>query len=276
MNQLRKIRKNKDIAEQKIKKAKSSILKLSIIMLNFIFATFAWFTYTKILNPAVDVDVSTWKIDFKDNTESLNNAMQFEINNFYPGMEDSSKELTIENLGERPANITYEVTQLKILGQEYQIKEGTGNEQYTVYKSVEPVYKKDESGNVILDGNGNQIVEEYIIKLLNDSNTYPFEIILKHVAQMDVPHPDYPEQNIGRFEMRFTWPYEITELPEVLPSDMPEDMSNEEKLKELNLRKTQLDTQWGIDIAEYYKNQNADNDEQIIEITLQVIVKQII
>ena len=38
-------------------------------MLNFIFATFAWFTYTKILNPAVDVDVSTWKIDFKDNSD---------------------------------------------------------------------------------------------------------------------------------------------------------------------------------------------------------------
>ena len=86
-------------------------------MLNFIFATFAWFTYTMILNPTVDVNVSAWKIDFKDDTATLGSSMSFEIGKFYPGMDEEnfSKQLNIINLGDRPAGIEYEITNFKIL-----------------------------------------------------------------------------------------------------------------------------------------------------------------
>lgn len=278
MNQLRRFRKNKDVTSQKIKKVKSTTLKLAIIMLNFVFATFAWFTYTRILNPSVDVNISSWQIDFKDNTATLGSDMQFEVGNFYPGMDDYTKSLEIVNLGERPASIDYEISQIEILGQEYQIKETVqaDDSEYTLYKSVEEVYKKDAGGNILLDANDNPILEGYVIKLLNDSTKYPFEIILTYPAEINIPHPDYPDQNKGNFEICFTWPYDITVLPDVLPDDIEESLTDEQKLEELNLRKTILDTQWGYNIANFYEEQGEIRTKEVIEITLKVIAKQII
>ena len=278
MNQFRRFRKNKDVTIKRIKKVKSTTLKLALIMLNFIFATFAWFTYTMILNPAVDVHVSAWQIDFKDDATTLGSAMQFEVSNFYPGMNDYTKSLEIVNLGDRPASIDYEISKIQILGQEYQIKETVeaGDSEYTLYKSIEEVYKTDAGGNTVVDGEGNPIIEKYIIKLLNDSAKYPFELILTYSAEIGIAHPDYPEQNKGEFEICFTWPYEITTLPAVLPDDLEEGLTDEQKLEELNLRKTALDTQWGYDIANFYEAQGENPTEEVIEITLKVIAKQII
>lgn len=278
MNQLRRFRKNKDVTSKKIKKIKSTTLKLALIMLNFIFATFAWFTYTMILNPAVDVNVSAWKIDFKDDTATLGSSMSFEIGKFYPGMDEEnfSKQLNIINLGDRPAGIEYEITNFKILGQTYQIKETAQPEdtEYTVYKSVENIYKVDENGNQLTDNLGNPILDKYVVKLLNNSNKYPFEIMLTYSAQIEIPHPDYPEQNKGSFEIDFAWPYEITELPEDLAENMTEEEKNQ-MLQDLNSVKTVLDTKWGYDIANFYK-QHQEDDVPGIELTLKVIAKQMI
>lgn len=262
MNQLRRFRKNKEVTKKKIKKAKSTTLKLSLIMLNFIFATFAWFTYTMILNPYVDVNISAWQVDFKDNDSVLGTDMQFQVGNFYPGMDDYVKNIQIVNLGDRAASITYEIQQIKILGQEYQIKETpeTGDSEFTLYKSE----VTDTTTGL------------KTIKLLNDSSKYPFEIILIHSIMIDIENPDDVDQNKGKFEICFTWPYEITILPEVLPDDLPEGLTDEEKIEELNLRKTELDTQWGYNIANFYKTQSEGDTTQGIEITLQAIAKQII
>ena len=43
--------------------------------------------------------------------------------------------------------------------------------------------------------------EDKKVKILNDSNKYPFEILLTYSAQIEIPHPDYPEQNKGSFEI---------------------------------------------------------------------------
>lgn len=262
MNQLRRFRKNKDVTKKKINKAKSTTLKLSLIMLNFIFATFAWFTYTMILDSTVDVNVSAWQVDFKDNDSVLGTAMQFQVGTFYPGMDDFVKRIEIVNLGDRAANVEYEIQQIKILGQQYVIKETqeAGDSEFTLYKSE----TTDATTGL------------KTIKLLNDSSKFPFEIIIIHSIQIDIENPNDAEQNKGKFEVCFTWPYEITSLPEVLPSDLPEGLTDAEKIEELNSRKTALDTKWGYDIANFYKSQAEGNTTQGIEITLQAIAKQVI
>lgn len=262
MNQFRRFRKNKDVTKKKINKVKSTTLKLALIMLNFIFATFAWFTYTMILDPTVDVNLSAWQVDFKDDDSVLGTNMQFQVGTFYPGMEDYVKNIDIVNLGDRAASISYEIGELKILGQEYQIKEEAeeGDSEFTVYKSE----ITDTTTGI------------KTIKLLNNSSKFPFEIVLTHSTQIDIENPNDENQNKGYFEMRFTWPYEITQLPEVLPDDLSEDLTDEEKIEELNSRKTVLDTKWGYDIANFYNAQEEGETQQGIEITLQVIAKQII
>ena len=75
----------------------TSIVSLVLCIAMLAGTTFAWFTYVKILNPVVDVNISAWQVDFKDNENVLGTAMQFEVGKFYPGMNDYIKE--IENWG---------------------------------------------------------------------------------------------------------------------------------------------------------------------------------
>lgn len=265
MNQFRRLRKNKAVTKKKINKIKSATLKMSLIMLNFVFATFAWFTYTMVLDNTVDVNVSAWQIDFDDGWV-LGKDMSFSVGKFYPGMGDDNyaKSIEIVNLGDRAANIEYDIKELKILGKKYEIKK-------------EAVAGDDEDTTLYVGENIDTESGIKTIKLLNNSSKFPFEIQITHSIQIDIETPYDENQNKGFFEIRFIWPYEIATLPEILPNDLPEELTEEEKLEELNLRKTLLDTKWGYDIATFYDGQeNLEEDEQKqgIEITLQVIAKQ--
>ena len=188
--------------------------------------------------------------------------MQFEVGTFYPGMQDYVKEIEIENLGDRAASITYKADKIKILGQEYQIKKTVeeGDSEYTLYISE----TTDETAGV------------KVIKLLNDSSKYPFEITLTHSSEINIKNINDATQNKGSFEIRFSWPYEITTLPAVLPDDLEEGLTDEQILEELNKRKNTLDTTWGYRIANFYENQEEGDTTQGIEITLQAIAQQII
>lgn len=244
MNQVRRFRKNKDATKRKINKVKSTTLKLSLIMLNFIFATFAWFTYTIILDNKVDVNVSAWQVDFKDDTTILGNNMVFQVDNFYPGMTDIEKQINIENLGDRAAAIEYEISEIKILGQAYQVKKVAedGDSQYTLYCSE----------------NTNTTTGIKTIKLLNDTTKFPFEITINHSITIDIANPSNVNQNKGIFKICFTWPYEASGTEAEITA------------------KNSLDTSWGHDIATFYNSQVAGDTTQGIEISLKAIAKQII
>jgi len=241
MGGIRKLRRNKDKTIKKINKARSLFLKIALIMLNFIFATFAWFIYELTLDVDVDVKVSAWKIDFKQDETSLETEtdLVFDLANFYPGMQDFVKEIKLENLGERAASIDYEAKDLKILGTEYTIKETAtaGDPVNTVYVS-----KTVQSG-------------KNVVKLLNNSTKFPFEIILTYSQELATPSESDVDRNKGTFEIRLTWPYETTGDAD---------------------QKNLLDTKWGYDIANFYSNLPEGDDTSAIEITVKAIAKQII
>ena len=242
MSKIRKLRRNKNKTIKNINRIKSLIFKVALVMLNFIFATFAWFIFEMTLDVDVDVKVSTWKMDFKENNTSLETEVTFSLENFYPGMADFAKEIEIENLGERAATITYEISQLKILGEVYQVKEtaAAGDPENTVY-----IGKTIQSG-------------KNVVKLLNNATKFPFEITLTYSQEVATPSAADEDRNKGSFEIRLSWPYEATGTAEQIE------------------QKNTLDTKWGYDIANFYKNLPAGDDTHGIEITLQAIAKQII
>jgi len=161
-------------------------------------------------------------------------------------MQDYAKEIEIVNLGDRVASIEYQIDELKILGAPYTIKETpeAGDLPNTVYKS-----------ETIDVATGMKV-----IKLLNDSSKYPFEIVLTHSQEINIPNAGNPDGNKGIFEIRFTWPYELSA----------------EATQEEILQKNDLDTQWGYDIANFYDNLPAGNTTQGIEMSLTAIAKQVI
>ena len=272
---LRKFRKNKDGINRKLNKVKSSTLKLSLIMFNFIFATFAWFTYTKILDTSVDVNVSAWKVSFKDDASSLGSELQFQVGNFYPGMNDYVKEIEIQNLGDRAASIEYQIGDLKLLGRTYTISgEAEGSEEEEGEEEGAEGVEGEEGaeGSEGAEG-GAESSEDYfvvksetldpttgnmVVKLLNDASKFPFEITITYSPRIDIADASDPDKNKGVFEIRFTWPYEIEGTPEEIA------------------QKNALDTKWGHDIAKFYQNLPAGDTTQGIEISLNAIAKQII
>lgn len=247
MNKFRRLRKNQETTKKNINKIRSLILKLSLVMLNFIFATFAWFSYSMNLDATVDVKVSTWKVDFKDDTTSITGEeIQLQLDTIYPGMDTYSKQINIENLGERAATLSYEVTLLKILGNEYVIKDtvSADDSEYTVYKS-----------ETAIAGGKKQI------KLLNDSTKFPFEITITiSTNELGVYSESNPNQNKGNFKIDFEWPYEL-----------PDSATEEEKEQ-----KDALDTKWGYDTAIFYEGLPAGDTTKAVEVTVQTTVKQII
>lgn len=242
MSKIRKFRRNKNKTIKNVNKIKSLFFRIALIMLNFIFATFAWFIFKMTLDVDVDVKVSAWKVDFKENDTSLETDVTFELENFYPGMQDFVKNIEIENLGDRAAAISYEITQLKILGTEYQIKEtaSAGDPANTLY-----------IGQTVQSG-------KKVVKLLNDSTRFPFEITLKYSQEIATPSETDTNRNKGTFEIRLTWPYEATGT------------------EEQKTQKNTLDTQWGYNIANFYEGLPAGDTTHGIEITLQAVAKQII
>lgn len=227
MNQLRKLRKNKEKNKRTITKVKSIYLKICLLLLNLIFATFAWFAYTRILVTDFNVDISTWKVDFKDNTGVLGNVMQIEVPNFYPGMTDYTKTVEISNLGEKDASITYSELTLKLLNTEYETTPDVATE----------------------DG-------KTTVKLLNDSTTYPFEVILKYDTVIKAITPTNTD-NKGEVEIIVTWPYTV----------MEEDVESQTK--------NELDTLWGYNIAQFYNSPESEYSEAL-ELTLNLNAQQII
>ena len=250
MNKFRKLRKNEKAAKKKVNKIRSLVLKIALVTLNFIFATFAWFAHTMNLETTVDVKVSAWKVDFKEGSSSIvGEEIQIQVTDFYPGVPDDTnvKKITIENLGEKAASISYEVSELFILGQEYTVKEtpAAGDSPYTVYKS--------ETTDV---ATGTKT-----IKLLNDTSKFPFEITITHTtADLGIANAAHPEQNKGEFQLAFTWPYEL-------------DGTATQEQKE---QKDTLDTKWGYDTATFYNALAAGATNKAVEVTVQALVKQII
>jgi len=242
MNKIRKLRKNKEKNKKSFNKIKRLILRLSLITFNFVFATFAWFLYQMTLETTVDVKVSSWKMNFKENNTSVETSIEFDLENFYPGMEDYVKTIEIENLGERSAAIEYEVETLKILGTTYHVKEAAqaGDPANTLY-----------SGKTVESGKN-------VVKVLNNATKFPYEIILTYSQEIYTPSVADPDRNKGTFEIRLTWPYEIT--------------GTETQIQQKNT----LDTKWGYDIANFYKNLPADSEAKAMEITINAIAKQII
>lgn len=219
MNKLRVLRKE-EYGRNIVKHIKANIKRIIALILTLIFSAFAWFSYMRVLESDVNLHVSTWKIEFKSD-EELVNSVEISVDHFYPGMEDIVKNINISNLGEKNAKITYDIKKLSILGNEYIIKDTKeeGDTINTVYKS-----------ETTIDG-------IKTVKLLNDSTKFPFEIILTFNEAIN---SQAETNNKGYFNTRLTWPYEI------------EGTEDEKKIKD------NLDTQWGYNIAEYYKA-NVDN-----------------
>lgn len=92
---------------------------LFFLILTLMANTFAWFIYSNKVSNNITTGVKSWKINFKQDGVDIVNNVEFKIDSIYPGMPDYTNSLSITNIGETAANISYEVEEIKILDEFY-------------------------------------------------------------------------------------------------------------------------------------------------------------
>lgn len=182
MNILRWNRKN-----QKKPKLRTPIL----FIFTLIMSTFAWFAYTRILEPTLNMHLSAWDMEYYIGTEKKTNPISIEIPVLYPTMDEQTIVVDIVNNGETKADIEYQVKSLTIGGITYQaFAEGitpTSDKYITI---APPVFETEE------------VCKSAIT---NDITKFPFTIDVEYSAQINaVTENDYGTRTPGEGYLKIT------------------------------------------------------------------------
>ena len=109
-----------------LQKDRRKLLIQSLIFIFFLIGVniFAWFTYVSRAETSIDANVASWDVEFNANGVSTS-KVNINISDMKPGMLDFKHEVLIHNLGEVPANFSYELNSLVVFGKYVDIGDGT-------------------------------------------------------------------------------------------------------------------------------------------------------
>lgn len=146
---------------------KTLIFLILILVINVL----GWYIYISEVSSDITTHVKAWKIDF-DN--SVNQDIDFVVDDIYPGMETQTKEIQLSNSGEMDAVVSCSVTQMRILDDTY-VADGT------------------------------TITGEDLIDSL--SNDYPFSVKF-YIDGQEVTEKDVPINTTATIVIEISWPFE--------------------------------------------------------------------
>lgn len=163
MNILRWRRKSK-------KKIKFKTILLFIFSL--IMTTFAWFAYSKVLQPTLNMHISSWDMQYFIGEDEKENPIGIGIGTLYPAMPEQKVKIDIKNNGDRIVDIDYYLTSISIVGETYQlIAEGQEKPAEGKYIVLTQAYTETDATT------GEKIVRGTIT---NDITKFPFTIEIEH------------------------------------------------------------------------------------------------
>ena len=166
MNILRKHRKSK----QKIK-----LKKYILFIFSLIITTFAWFTYSKVLNTHLNIHVAAWDMEYFIGNEKKENPIGIEITSLYPQMPEQIIKIDIKNNGETLVDLDYRIESISIAGVSYELVRSGEQNTTENYINIEDstIETNEETGVLVATG-----------KIINDTTRFPFTIELEHSLQV--------------------------------------------------------------------------------------------
>ena len=137
-------------------KNKKAMMLILIVILLLVVNTYAWFIFNSDVNLAINTQVKSWTIEFKEDGQVLENEVELEIDSIYPGMEEQYKEITIENKGEIAAELEYKVTAIELFGERKAIGENCTEEEFKEYMNTLPFIVEVELDNNLIEAEGKE------------------------------------------------------------------------------------------------------------------------
>ena len=104
-----------DKKEKRKKRRKKIVFPLLFALFTLSINAYAWFAFISQATLNVDMSVASWDVDFTENNV-VTNSVNVSITDMMPGMLDYSHTVQINNNGEVKADVTYWLTEMKVLG----------------------------------------------------------------------------------------------------------------------------------------------------------------
>ncbi len=95
---------------------KLNLTSLFFMALSFVSVTLAWFAYSGVLRVRTEVNVKAWNIEISKDGKPVTHNLVMSLSDLYPGMEPQTEYVTLRNLGDSDAEISYDILSARILG----------------------------------------------------------------------------------------------------------------------------------------------------------------
>ena len=136
-----------EIKEKRKKRRKKLIFPLLFILFTLSINAYAWFAFISQATLNVDMSVASWDVDFTENNV-VTNSVNVAITDMMPGMLDFSHTVQINNHGDVNADVTYMLTEMKVLGNTINVS--NSNQVLTNFRTKYPfVLNVSTSSNTI-------------------------------------------------------------------------------------------------------------------------------
>ena len=142
--------------------------------------TFAWFIYSSKINTDIAVKVKAWKVSFEAGNTNVENYVNIDIDNAYPGMDDYNYSITANNNSDVKTKVSVILLEANILGNDILTKEG-----------------KQDSNQELTD---DELTSEELINQLK--NNYPFK------TTFNISNEEMDINSTSELNINLTWPYE--------------------------------------------------------------------
>ena len=154
---------------------KNKLKKYILFIFSLIMTTFAWFTYSKVLNTHLNIHVAAWDMEYYIGDEKKENPIGINISALYPQMPEQIIKIDIKNNGEALVDIDYHISAISIAGVSYElVSEGQQNTTENYINIANPTLETDEETGVLVARG----------KIINDTTKFPFTLELEHSLQV--------------------------------------------------------------------------------------------
>lgn len=195
MNILRKHRKS----NKKVRLKKYILFIFSLIM-----TTFAWLTYSRVLNTHLNIHVAAWDMEYYIGDQKKENPIGIDIPALYPQMPEEIIKIDIKNNGEALVDLDYHIESITIAGVSYElVNDGEQNTTEDYINIASPTLETDEETGVLVARG----------KIINDITRFPFTLEVEHSLQVAAQDSGYLTVTVNWIgdndELDSEWGYKV-------------------------------------------------------------------
>lgn len=113
-----------------------NLVSIVFIAISFISVTLAWFAFSGLSHVSTEIGVKAWYIELNKDGQPVSNDIIISLSDIYPGMDIVDELVSVKNLGDSDAMLSYQIVSARILGDE--------ENDYTISETVTSNYVEDK------------------------------------------------------------------------------------------------------------------------------------